>query len=138
MRDAANSVEGIERHLALYLDTARQLTAILDQENQLLLFEAGEAQVLGDEARQAAKRALYVRIETLARIVARTMEVGSDEEVTVIRAALAPIEHFRRSLRLNSVLLDVCIERQERRMQRVLRMIEKSTESSTAEVPQCR
>lgn len=124
MAEQSNVVEGIAKHLALYLETTRKLTAILDHENQMLLFEAGEAQILRDATRQAAKQALYTRVETLARIVTRTLEVGTEEEVAIIRDALQPVESFRRSLRLNSALLEVCIERQERRMRRIMRMIE--------------
>jgi len=124
MSEQPNVVEGIGRHLALYLETTRKLTTILDHENQMLLFEAGEAQILRDAARQTAKQALYSRVETLARNVTRTLEVGSEEEVAAIRDALQPVESFRRSLRLNSALLEVCIERQERRMRRIMRMIE--------------
>ena len=124
MSQEPDVVEGIERHLALYLETTRKLTAILDQENQLLLFESGENQVLRDVERQEAKQALYARVETLARIVTRTLQIGSEEDVAAIRTALMPIENFRRSLRLNSVLLEVCIERQERRMHRIMRMID--------------
>lgn len=128
MSEGANVVQGIGRHLALYVETTRKLTTILDHENQLLLFESGEAEVLRDAKRQATKQSLYARVETLARIVTRTLEVGSEEEITMIRNALQPVEGFRRSLRLNSALLEVCIERQERRMRRIMRMIEQVNE----------
>ena len=127
MNEEPDAVEGIERHLALYLDTTHQLTALLDEENHLLMFESGEAQVLNDQARQVTKQAYFVRVETLARIVTRTLERGSPMDIEAIRDALMPIENFRRSLRLNSVLLEVCIERQERRMRRIMRMIETDT-----------
>lgn len=133
MGEQANVVQGIGRHLALYLEATRKLTVILDHENQLLLFESGEAEVLRDAKRQASKHALYTRVETLARIVTRTLEVGSPEEVAMIRDALQPAEGFRRSLRLNSALLEVCIERQERRMRRIMRMIEQVND--TADTP---
>jgi hypothetical protein len=136
MRDESNVVEGIDRHLELYLETTRKLTAILDHENQMLLFEEGETQVLRDGAKQAAKQALYARVETLARIVTRTLEVGNPAEVSKIRDALLPVEGFRRSLRLNSALLEVCIERQERRMRRIMRMIETTSETPTDPNPE--
>jgi len=121
-----DSVEGIERHLELYLETTKKLTAILDQENHLLLFESGESKVLNDEKRQEEKQALFGRVETLARIVTRTLEAGRESDVIAIRAAYAPIEGFRRSLRLNSALLEVSIERQERRMKRIMKLIEEN------------
>ncbi len=130
MTNDLDSVEGIERHLEMYLETTRKLTTLLDQENQMLLFEASESKVLSDEKRQQEKQALYARVETLARIVTRTLQSGSEEDVNAIRAALVPIETFRRSLRLNSALIEVCIERQERRMQRIMELIE-DTDSST-------
>ncbi len=130
MTNDLDSVEGIERHLEMYLETTRKLTTLLDQENQMLLFEASESKVLSDEKRQQEKQALYARVETLARIVTRTLQSGSEEDVNAIRAALVPIETFRRSLRLNSALIEVCIERQERRMQRIMKLIE-DTDSST-------
>jgi predicted DNA-binding ribbon-helix-helix protein len=134
MSDEIDSVEGIERHLELYLETTLKLTALLDQENHLLLFEDGESKVLSDEKRQQEKQALYARVETLARIVTRTLQTGSEQDVEAIRTALVPIEGFRRSLRLNSALLEVCIERQERRMRRVMKLIDTvETESSHPE-----
>ena len=124
MNTSSSSVEGIERHLEMYLEAARNLTALLDEENHLLLFEDGESKVLNNLERQKEKQALYARIETLAHIVTQTLQNGSDDDVTTIRTALDPIESFRRSLRLNSALLEVCIERQERRMQRVMKLID--------------
>ena len=132
MNNEPEVVEGIERHLSMYLDAMRQLTALLDTENQLLLFESGEGRVLGDEPAQANKQALYVRVETLARIVTRTMQSGSEEDIAIIQQAQVPIETFRRSLRLNSVLLGVCIERQERRMRRIMRSIDATDIASDA------
>lgn len=126
-----DAVAGIEQHLALYLEATAKLTLILDQENQLLLFESGEAKVLRDSGRQEEKQALYARVETLARIVTRTLQSGVENDVAAIRAALVPIESFRRSLRLNSVLLEVCIERQERRMQRIMRLIDTPSHAAT-------
>lgn len=124
MSEDIDSVEGIERHLELYLETTRKLTKMLDEENHLLLFEAGEEKVLEDVKRQEEKQALYGRVETLARIVTRTIQTGNEDDVNAIREAMLPIENFRRSLRLNSALLEVCIERQERRMRRIMKLIE--------------
>jgi hypothetical protein len=133
MTNETNSVEGIAHHLEMYLETTRALTTLLDEENHLLLFEDGESKVLNDAERQKAKQALYVEVETLARVVTSTLQAGSEEDVTAIRAALGPIEGFRRSLRLNSALLEVCIERQERRMRRVMKLIDTvESESITA------
>lgn len=126
MFETQDSVEGIERHLELYLETTKKLTAILDQENHMLLFESGESKVLNDEKRQEEKQALFGRVETLARIVTRTLETGRERDVIAIRASHAPIEGFRRSLRLNSALLEVTIERQERRMKRIMKLIEEN------------
>ena len=67
---------------------------------------------------------MAARVETLARIVTRTLQAGPEEDVIAIRATLVPIESFRRSLRLNSALLEVCIERQERRTRRIMKLIE--------------
>lgn len=133
MTNDTNNVEGIAHHLEMYLETTRALTTLLDEENHLLLFEDGESKVLNDAERQKAKQALYVEVETLARVVTLTLQTGSEEDVTAIRAALVPIEGFRRSLRLNSALLEVCIERQERRMRRVMKLIDTvESESLTA------
>lgn len=126
MLAGSDSVEGIERHLELYLETTKKLTALLDQENQMLLLESGESKVLNDDKRQEEKQSLYGRVETLARIVTRTLETGREKDVAAIRAALKPIEGFRRSLRLNSALLEVTIERQEQRMQRIMKLIEET------------
>lgn len=134
MGEASRVVEGIERHLALYLETTHKLTVMLDHENQQLLFESGEAQILRDTARQEAKQALYNRVETLARIVSRTLEVGTAEEIAAIRTALEPVEGFRRSLRLNSALLEVCIERQERRMERIMQVIDQTDDTGGGNV----
>ena len=127
MHASSDNVESIEQHLERYLDASSRLTALLDEENHLLLFEDGESKVLNNADRQQEKQTLYARIETLARIVTQTLQTGSEEDINAIRGALVPMENFRRSLRLNSALLEVCIERQERRMQRVMKMID-STE----------
>jgi hypothetical protein len=119
-----DKVEGIARQLALYLQAMQQLSAILDRENQLLLFERGEVEVLRDHARQEAKHALYARVETLARIVTRTLQYGSRKEALMIRDALRPLDSFRRTLRLNSALLEVCMERQQKRFKRIMDTIQ--------------
>lgn len=124
MDEELDSIAGMTQHLERYLETTVELTAMLDEENRLLLFEEGEARVLSDDARQKQKQGLYARVETLASIVTRTLESGKEEDVFAVQAALVPIENFRRSLRLNSALLEVCIERQERRMRRVMKLIE--------------
>ena len=129
----AQVVEGIEHHLERYLTATRSLTAALDQENQLLMFESGEMEILQDAGRQHTKQALYARVETLGRIVVHTLQTGSAEDVATIRASSMPIENFRRSLRLNSVLLEVCMERQERRMARIMQCIETTPIQTTAE-----
>ena len=128
MNSSSDNVESIDQHLERYLDASSKLTALLDEENHLLLFEDGESKVLNNADRQQEKQTLYVRIETLARIVTQTLQTGSEEDIEAIRGALVPMENFRRSLRLNSALLEVCIERQERRMQRVMKVID-STEN---------
>lgn len=124
MTRAEDSVEGIARHLEMYLEATRALTVLLDEENHLLLFEDGEPKVLHDTQRQERKQVLYGRIETLARIVTQTLQSGNEGDIASIRSALEPIESFRRSLRLNSALLEVCIERQERRLKRVMQLID--------------
>jgi len=129
--DNDNVVEGITRQLGMYLDCARQLTAMLDQENQLLLFEHTETLALRDSAHQDMKHTLYKRVETLARIVTRSIEAGDSDALEVLQEAIEPIEDFKRSLRLNSVMLEVSMDRQERRMRKLMEMVE--TRISSAE-----
>lgn len=130
--DEGDVVEGIARQLAMYIDCARQLTAMLDQENQLLLFEHTETLALRDTARQQHKVTLYRRVETLARIVTRSIESEDTDAIDMLQDAIEPIEDFKRSLKLNSVLLEVSMERQERRIRHLMEMVETkiaSTES---------
>lgn len=117
-------VQGIAIQVEMYLEALEKLSAFLDQENVLLMFEENEAQVLRNEQRQRVKDALYKRIDSLARIVTRTLEVGSHEEIRTISRITRPVETFRRSLRLNTVLLEMAMERQQRRMQRIISAIE--------------
>lgn len=121
-------VQGIVVQLAMYLESIIKLTAILDQENMQLLFEETEANALRNDGRQEAKQALFARVETLARIVTRTLKEGTSEDVQYIRAATQPVERFRRSLKLNSVLLELSIERNARRMERIMDVIERSND----------
>lgn len=117
-------VHGVAIQVAMYLEALEKLTLLLDQENALLMFEESESQVLRNEQRQKVKDALYKRIDSLARIVTRTLQVGSHEEIRTISRITLPVETFRRSLRLNTVLLEMTIERQQRRMQRIISAIE--------------
>ncbi|OYW14254.1 MAG: hypothetical protein B7X02_00445 [Rhodospirillales bacterium 12-54-5] len=128
--DDASVVEGIATQLAMYLDCARQLTAMLDQENQLLLFEHTEGLALRDVARQQLKHSLYKRVETLARIVTRCIDAGDDAAIDTLQEAIEPIEDFKRSLKLNSVLLEVSMERQERRMRHLITLVESKIAST--------
>lgn len=117
-------VQGIAVQLRMYVDAIRKLTVILDQENALLMFEENEAQVLRNALRQELKQTLYKRVDNLARIVTRTLEVGSHEEIRLINRELKPLDDFRRTLRLNTVLLEITLERQQRRMQRIIEAID--------------
>lgn len=117
-------VQGIAVQLTMYVDAIRKLTAILDQENTLLMFEENETQVLRNALRQELKQTLYKRVDNLARIVTRTLEVGTHEEIRLINRELKPLDNFRRSLRLNTVLLEMTMERQQRRMQRIIEAID--------------
>lgn len=124
MTHTPDHVEQIAGHLEGYLQMTGRLTALLDEENQLLLFETGELKILEDKKRQQEKQALYAQVETLARIVTHTIQSGRAEDVEAIRSVMLPLESFRRSLRLNSALLEVNIERQERRLRRITTLIE--------------
>lgn len=117
-------VQGIAVQLTMYVDAIRKLTTILDQENTLLMFEENETQVLRNALRQELKQTLYKRVDNLARIVTRTLEVGTHEEIRLINRELKPLDNFRRSLRLNTVLLEMTMERQQRRMQRIIEAID--------------
>lgn len=117
-------VQGIAVQLRMYVDAIRKLTTILDQENSLLMFEENETQVLRNALRQELKQTLYKRVDNLARIVTRTLEVGSHEEIRLINRELKPLDEFRRTLRLNTVLLEMTMERQQRRMQRIIEAID--------------
>lgn len=116
-------VEGIATHLALYLRAVEQLTALLNRENTLLLYAAGEIEVLRNHAAQEAKHALYARVETLARILTQTLKHGAPEDAATIRGALGPLTMFRRSLRLNSVLLEIGMQRRSRRLARIMEAV---------------
>jgi hypothetical protein len=118
-------IEGIARQLHMYITAIQQLVLLLDKENRLLLFDGSALDILRNQPHQEVKHALFSRVETLARIVTRTLQHGSPDDIETIKNTLLPLDSFRRSLRLNSALLEACMERQERRLQRIMEMIER-------------
>lgn len=122
-------VNDINDHLLHCADMMRALTDILDQENGMMLFEGREHLILRDTARQELKHKLYAKFESLARIIINTARTGGISDRSVAHEVAEPVNAFRRALRINTLLLETYLERQEARLEGILSLIAEQPES---------
>ncbi len=116
-------VNDVYDHLRHCSAQMQELTAILDHENAMMLFEGGEHIILRDTARQETKHALYAKFETMARVIIGIAKSGGITDRAIAHEVAAPIVAFRRSLRINTLLLETYLERQEARLEGILALI---------------